>query len=113
MNEVIKNKAPRIDPKSLKIPASGDYTAENISGSGPPESNIHGKGNEPKTHDPTPDFFLDNAEPLDPEKFPNQATGNNGKNLPTTIPNIGYLLAEMASPLVMTSPDVLSGGTDK
>jgi len=41
MNEVIKNKAPRIDPKSLKIPASGDYTAENISGSGPPESNIH------------------------------------------------------------------------
>ena len=113
MNEVIKNKAPRSRLSSCSSCQRQPRTAENISGSGPPESNIHGKGNEPKTHDPTPDFFLDNAEPLDPEKFPNQATGNNGKNLPTTIPNIGYLLAEMASPLVMTSPDVLSGGTDK
>ena len=47
---------------------------------------------EPGQHNPVPVHHLDRAEPLDPSKFPNQGTGDNGK-LPATIPNLMHLLA--------------------
>ena len=40
-----------------------------------------------------PVHHLDSAKPLDPTKFPNQGTGNNGNKLPATIPNLRYMLS--------------------
>ena len=88
MSDMEKKTGPPIDPQAIKIGASGKSTIEKTSSSGPP-----GKSMGTDKHDP-PSFPLDGAEALDPEKFPNQRTGNNGKGLPTTIPNLRYMLSE-------------------
>jgi predicted P-loop ATPase len=88
MSDMEKKTGPPIDPQAIKIGASGKSTIEKTSSSNTPRKSIGAC-----QHDP-PSFPLDGAEALDPEKFPNQRTGNNGKGLPTTIPNLRYMLSE-------------------
>ena len=85
MQEVEKKTGPPVDPQAIEIGAPDNRAPEKTAGSGPPDSNSQGKCVGAGLHDP-PDFPLDGAEALDPEKFPNQRTGNNGKGPPTTIP---------------------------
>jgi hypothetical protein len=65
-----------IDPKRHKIEASGEGTSEETS-----------------NNNPLPAFFIDDAKPINPDSFPNQGTGKNDKNIPTTIPNVSHMLS--------------------
>lgn len=94
MDEIEKKTGPPVDAKSIKIGAPENSTPEDTPGSDPPEKGAEGKNIVPTKKDPPKDFFLDDAEPLPPDKFPNQRTGGNGGNLPTTIPNVRYMLSE-------------------
>jgi hypothetical protein len=94
MEEDIKKTGPPVDPKNIKIGTSGGHTTDRSPGSDPPERDTQVKSIDAGLHDPAQDFPLDGAKPLEPEKFPNQRTGNNGKGPPATIPNLRYMLSE-------------------
>jgi putative DNA primase/helicase len=94
MDEIEMKTGPPIDPKEIKIGASGSRPSDNKSGSDPPEKSSNKKSIDTNQHDPPKAFFLDDAKPLDTEKFPNQRTGSKGKSLPTTIPNLIHMLSE-------------------
>jgi len=79
-------KSAAIDPKRIKIVTSGNRTSENTSSCDSPESNTHGKSIDPGQRNPAAAFFIDDAKPLDPEKFPDQRTGGNDNSRWWTIP---------------------------
>jgi len=91
MNELEKKTGSPIDPKSIKIDLSRENDSEKLSDSDPPGIDLEKKIVGANQHYP-PTFPLDSAKPLDAEKFPN--LGSNGKDSPTTIPNLNYLLTE-------------------
>jgi hypothetical protein len=94
MSEMENKTGPPVDAKSIKIRTPGNHNSEDTSGSDPPDRNTNEKGITPKQKDPPKDFFLDDAEPLPPDKFPNQRMGGNSGNLLATIPNVRCMLSE-------------------
>lgn len=65
-----------IDPTNRKINASGKATSEKTTCNNQP-----------------PAFYLDYAQPIDPDSFPDQRMGNTDKKPPTTIPNVDHMLS--------------------
>ena len=44
-------------------------------------------------NNPSPTFNIDNVQPIDPDKFPDQRKDNKGKKPPSTIRNVVYMLS--------------------
>jgi len=67
-----------IDPKGIKVGASKDRTSKGTSSNDPPEKNINEKSITPGQHDHDMAFSLDHANPLAPEKSPDQRSDGVG-----------------------------------